>query len=72
MILSQLLLLLLLLLWVTVPHITAAHLASMAGPQAGDTLVAAALKVMLEPDPLQKAAYTDAAVKLWQWGAISK
>jgi hypothetical protein len=44
----------------------------MAGPQTGDTLVAAALKVMLEPDPLKKAAYTKEAVGLWQSGAITK
>lgn len=42
------------------------------GPQAGDTLVAAALKVMLEPDPHKKAEHTKAAVQLWQSGAISR
>jgi hypothetical protein len=44
----------------------------MSGPQAGDTLVAAALKVMLEPDPWQKAAFTRTAVQLWQFGDISQ
>lgn len=41
-------------------------------PQAGDTLVAAALKVMLQPDPVLKAEYTKAAVQLWQSGQISR
>lgn len=41
-------------------------------PQPGDTLVAAALKVIREPDPWAKAAHTKEAVSLWQSGAISK
>ena len=44
----------------------------MAAPEAGDTLVAAALKVMLQPDPWLKAAYTQQAVQLWQTGAINR
>ena len=44
----------------------------MAAPESGDTLVAAALKVMLQPDPWLKAAYTQQAVQLWQTGAINR
>eukprot|EP00775_Hariotina_reticulata_P013411 gene13412-13539_t len=41
-------------------------------PSADDTLVTAALKVLLQPSPWKKADFTQRAVELWRSGAISR
>jgi len=41
-------------------------------PCAADCLVAAALKVLTQPDPWRKADFSDVAVALWRSGAIAE
>ena len=40
-------------------------------PKAGDTLVAAALRVLLQPDPNLKAAWSSQIARLWKSGDIT-
>ncbi|EFN58237.1 hypothetical protein CHLNCDRAFT_34378 [Chlorella variabilis] len=40
-------------------------------PQAGDDIISAALKVLCTPDPHDKAARTEAIVRLWDDGSIT-
>ena len=44
----------------------------MSAPTADDTLVEAALKILLQPDPWLKAEYTYTAVDLWNAGLIKQ